>query len=58
MLTALLLTLWAVKVKPPVEPLIFAHTPEWLLSSAKPETQLMGITVAVDSLADVEKRFT
>jgi hypothetical protein len=55
MLIAIAVLLWA--ARPLLRPLSFAHTPEWLVSKATPETLLMGIDVAHDSLADVIRRF-
>src|SRR4051794_28795802 len=55
MLIALALLLWT--ARPTLQPLSFAHTPEWLVSKATPETLLMGINVTHDSLADVIRRF-
>jgi hypothetical protein len=43
--------------RPNLQTLSFAHTPEWLVSKAAPETLLMGINVTRDSLADVTRRF-
>lgn len=55
MLIAILFALSA--AEPRLQQLVFAHTPEWLVSAATPETKLIGISVSDDSLADVEKRF-
>jgi hypothetical protein len=55
MLIAVTILLWA--ARPVLQTLSFAHTPAWLVSKAAPETLLMGIDVAHDSLADVIKRF-
>jgi hypothetical protein len=55
MLIAITILLWA--ARPVLQTLSFAHTPEWLVSKAAPETRLIGIDVTHDSLADVIKRF-
>lgn len=52
---AIAILLWA--ARPVLQTLSFAHTPEWLVSKATPETRLMGINVSDDSLADVIRRF-
>jgi hypothetical protein len=51
MLIAIAILLWA--ARPILQPLSFAHTPEWLVSRSTPETLLMGINVADDSVGDV-----
>lgn len=43
--------------RPTLQTPSFAHTPEWLVSNATPETLLMGLNVNHDSLADVIRRF-
>jgi hypothetical protein len=55
MLIAIAILVWA--VRPILQPLSFAHAPDWLVSKTRPETLLIGINVADDSLADVMKRF-
>jgi hypothetical protein len=55
MFIALVIALWT--TKPPLEQIIFAHAPEWLVSTARPETELIGISVDHDSLADVKRRY-
>lgn len=55
MLIAIAIVLFA--ARPALQTLSFAHTPDWLVSKATPETRLMGIDVSNASLADVIGRF-
>jgi hypothetical protein len=55
MLSILMFALLAARTG--LAPLEFAHTPEWLYASSKPETKLMGIRVEGQSVGEAKKRF-